>query len=178
MQSAGSAMLMASGGRRVYGGLWVQEGNRVPAGEMAEVAGLPFGWGAIASTAVLILNGSAFGVWLKNRAANRKVNVDADTQLREEMWKDIANLKLAKEDQSRRLTLAETKIASQTVQIGQLRFISTLLVDELERLDPQNSIARQARFLLQAVQPDAMPEAEEIAGMTEVIAKLSKTGGF
>ncbi len=101
-----------------------------------------------------------------------KNETDADAVLRGEMWKDIAALKAAKDDQSRRLTVAETKIASQTVEIGQLRFVSKLLVNEIERLDPKNVIASQARVLLDTVQPMALPSDVEIASMAETVTKM------
>lgn len=134
-----------------------------------------FTWSAFFGLLVAIINGSALGIWLKNRAANRRVELDGDEKLRSEMWRDIEALKAGKEDTSRRLTLAEAKIASQTVQIGQLRFISALVVDELERRDPGNAIARQARLLLITIQPDAMPSAEEVGPMADLIAKMGRT---
>lgn len=149
----------------------------MPTGGAPEIGGLTVGWGAIFSFITTLLGSGALVAWIKTRNESKKLDQDGDTRLRSEMWTDIANLKLAKEDQSRRITLAETKIASQTVQIGQLRFISSLLIDELERLDPRNSIARQARFMLDTVQPDAMPNAEEVAPMAEIMAKLSRTEG-
>lgn len=149
----------------------------MPVSAGPEVANLPFGWGAIFALLNLLLGGGAVVAWIKQRAGYRKVDVDADEKLRSEMWRDIEALKASKEDTSRRLTMAETKIASQTVQIGQLRFISALLVDELERIDPRNSIARQARLLLDHIQPDAMPAAEEVGSMAEVLARMKKIEG-
>ena len=115
--------------------------------------------------------------WIKSRAPNRKIEVDADEKLRSEMWRDIEALKVSKEETGRRLTMAETKIASQTVEIGQLRFISKLVVDEIERLDPGNSIARQARVLLETVQPAAMPSDSETVPLAEGILRLSRVRG-
>ena len=120
---------------------------------------------------IAILNTGAVGAWIKSRGGWIKTEVDADQHLRNEMWKDIAALKAAKDDQSRRLTMAETKIASQTVEIGQLRFVSRLLVDEIERVNPNNSVARQARVLFDTVQPMALPSDTEIATMAETVAK-------
>lgn len=121
---------------------------------------------------IAILNTGAVGAWIKARGGWIASEVDADAKLRSEMWKDIAALKAAKDDQSRRLTLAETKIASQTVEIGQLRFVSRLLVDEVERIDPGNAIARQARILFDTVQPMALPSDVEIASMAESVVNV------
>jgi hypothetical protein len=121
---------------------------------------------------IAILNTGAVGAWIKARGGWMKNETDADAVLRGEMWKDIAALKAAKDDQSRRLTVAETKIASQTVEIGQLRFVSKLLVNEIERLDPKNVIASQARVLLDTVQPMALPSDVEIASMAETVTKM------
>ena len=121
---------------------------------------------------IAILNTGAVGAWIKARGGWMKNETDADAALRSEMWKDIAALKSAKDDQSRRLTVAETKIASQTVEIGQLRFVSRLLVDEVERIDPGNAVARQARVLFDTVQPMALPSDTEIASMTEAAMKV------
>lgn len=144
------------------------------------VGGLPFGWGAIGAI-MGIINALGLGAiivaWIKSRAPNRKIEVDADEKLRSEMWRDIAALKVSKEETGRRLTMAETKIASQTVEIGQLRFISKLVVDEIERLDPGNSIARQARILLETVQPAAMPNDSETVPLAEGILRLSRVRG-
>lgn len=137
-----------------------------------EIANLPFGWGAIFGFLNLLGLGAALTAWIKSRAANRRVELDGDEKLRSEMWRDIEALKAADQDKSRRLTSAETRIASQTVEIGQLRFISKLVVNEIERLDPGNVIAMQARVLLETVQPAAMPQDDEIAPMTELLAKI------
>lgn len=110
--------------------------------------------------------------WIAARGGWRKTEIEADEKLRSEMWRDIEGLKASKQDMSRRLTMTEAKVASQTVQIGQLRFVSALVVDELERRDPGNSIARQARFLLEHIQPDALPSAEEIAPMADIMSKM------
>lgn len=121
---------------------------------------------------IAVLNTGAVGTWLKARGGWMKTETDADAALRSEMWKDIAALKSAKDDQSRRLTVAETKIASQTIEIGQLRFVSRLLVDEVERIDPGNAVARQARVLFDTVQPMALPSDNEVASMTESVVSV------
>lgn len=141
------------------------------------VGGLPFGWGAIMGIINALGLGAIMVAWIKSRAPNRKIEVDADEKLRSEMWRDIEALKVSKEETGRRLTMAETKIASQTVEIGQLRFISKLVVDEIERLDPGNSIARQARVLLETVQPAAMPSDSETVPLAEGILRLSRVRG-
>ena len=141
------------------------------------VGGLPFGWGAIMGIINTLGIGAIMVAWIKSRAPNRKIEVDADEKLRSEMWRDIEALKVSKEETGRRLTMAETKIASQTVEIGQLRFISKLVVDEIERLDPGNSIARQARVLLETVQPAAMPSDSETGPLAEGISRLSRVRG-
>lgn len=141
------------------------------------VGGLPFGWGAIMGIINALGIGAIMVAWIKSRAPNRKIEVDADEKLRSEMWRDIEALKVSKEETGRRLTMAETKIASQTVEIGQLRFISKLVVDEIERLDPGNSIARQARVLLETVQPAAMPSDSETVPLAEGILRLSRVRG-
>lgn len=141
------------------------------------VGGLPFGWGAIMGIINALGLGAIMVAWIKSRAPNRKIEVDADEKLRSEMWRDIEALKVSKDETGRRLTMAETKIASQTVEIGQLRFISKLVVDEIERLDPGNSIARQARVLLETVQPAAMPSDSETVPLAEGISRLSRVRG-
>lgn len=143
----------------------------------ASFVGLPFGWGAIMGIINALGLGAIMVAWIKSRAPNRKIEVDADEKLRSEMWRDIEALKVSKEETGRRLTMAETKIASQTVEIGQLRFISKLVVDEIERLDPGNSIARQARVLLETVQPAAMPSDSETVPLAEGILRLSRVRG-
>ena len=141
------------------------------------IGGLPFGWGAIMGIINALGLGAIMVAWIKSRAPNRKIEVDADEKLRSEMWRDIEALKVSKDETGRRLTMAETKIASQTVEIGQLRFISKLVVDEIERLDPGNSIARQARVLLETVQPAAMPSDSETVPLAEGISRLSRVRG-
>lgn len=136
------------------------------------LAGLPVGWAALIALINVVISGSAVA-WIRSRGAWLKNEADADAKLRNEMWRDIAQLKISNEDKGKRLTAAEQKIATQTVQIGQQRFILALLTDELERVSPGNSYARQARVLLDVIQPDAMPANDEITPITDLIAKMS-----
>jgi len=135
------------------------------------LAGLPIGWGAIFGLLNLVLGGGAVVAWIKNRAPMRKIDVDADERLRSEMWKDIEALKQSKDAVSRRVSIAEAQIVGQSIQIGQQRFVLTLVIDELERVQPDNSVARHARNLLRNIMPDAMPYPEEIAHMAETAMK-------
>jgi hypothetical protein len=147
------------------------------AAEQKAVLGLPFGWGAIFSLMTTIGGGAGLGIWLKDRFQNRKLRVDSETKLRDEMWKDIANLKTAKEDSSRRLTIAETKISEQSSELGQLRFVVALVNAELERVSPGNAIAKQVRLLMDNLQTRASSSTtEETAIMAEIIAKMCMTG--
>lgn len=118
-----------------------------------------------------IFAGGAVVAWIRNRGTWKKDEAENEGRLRTEMWKDIEKLKQAKDTQSRRLTVAEAQIAGQTIQIGQQRFILTLVIDELERVSPGNSVARQARVLFRDIQPQAMPQPEEVAEMTETISR-------
>lgn len=136
--------------------------------------------GASISTGIWTLVGivasgtlAALAAWMRFGPTWKKTEQDGANKLRDEMWKDIANLKLAKEDQSRRLTIAETTIAAQTIKLGQQAFVINLVLDELERVNPGNTIARQARMLLR-MQANAMPHAEEIGPMAEIMSKLCK----
>jgi hypothetical protein len=119
-----------------------------------------------------VLAGGSIVAWIRSRGGWKKAEIESEEKIRGEMWNDIAALKLAKEGQSRRLTIAEAQIAGQTIQIGQQRFILTLVIDELERVSPGNSVARQARILFRDIQPQAMPAPEEVAEMTETIARV------
>lgn len=139
-----------------------------------KVAVTGWSWTTIGVAMLNVLVGGALVTWLKTRAANRKIDIDADEKLRSEMWRDIEALKLSKEQTSRRLTAAEAQIASQTIQLGQQRFILTLVIDELERVQPGNIVARQARVLLHELQPVVMPSPHEVAPMTETIATLGE----
>lgn len=149
--------------------------------------GLPFGWGAIFSLIGALISGGTLGAWIKSRADERvklaeirvtadKAESDSETQLRQEMWKDIEALKLSKEDQSRRLTLAETRLIEQSVELGQHRFLLKLVTDELDRVSPGNPVAKQAREMLRDMQRSALPAAEEIGPMAEIVAKLCREG--
>lgn len=121
----------------------------------------------------LIVGGGAVAAWIKSRAPMRKIDLDADERLRSEMWKDIESLKQSKDAQSRRLTIAEAQIAGQTIQIGQQRFVLTLVIDELERVSPGNSVARTARLLLRDILPQGLTTSEEIAGLAETVMKAT-----
>lgn len=132
-----------------------------------DIVGIPIGWGAVFSIINLLLGGSAIVAWIKNRGAWRKIALDADEQLRSEMWKDIEALKKSKEVQSQRMTRAEAQIAGQTIQIGQQRFVLTLVIEELERIDPGNSVARQARALLLNILPPAFAYPADMAAEAE-----------
>jgi hypothetical protein len=104
----------------------------------------------------------------------KKGEVDADTQLRSEMWKDIAALKIAKSEQGARLTLAEAEIAGQKVEIGQQRFILNLVISELENVSPGNAIARQARLLMDQVQPSVFVRAAPFA--QDLTSQITRPG--
>lgn len=135
------------------------------------LAGLPIGWGAIISLINLILGGGAIVAWINNRGKWRAIDLGADEKLRSEMWKDIEALKQSKDAQSRRMTIAEAQIAGQTIQISQQRFVLTLVIDELERVQPGNTVARQARVLLRDILPAALANPEEIANLAETVMK-------
>lgn len=140
--------------------------------------GLPFGWGAIlaalGTVVTTVFGGGAFGIWLKTRAENRRIGLDGDERLRSEMWKDIEALKLSKEETSRRLTLAETKLVEQSIELGQHRFLLQLVTDELDRVSPGNPVARQVRDMLRGLQREALPSAEEVGPMAEIMARMCK----
>lgn len=108
-----------------------------------------------------------WGPWKKGEA-------DADTQLRSEMWKDIAALKIAKSEQGSRLTLAEARIAGQEVEIGQQRFILNLVISELENVSPGNAIARQARILMDQVQPSSFVKPAPFA--QDLTSQITRPG--
>ncbi|WP_242137390.1 hypothetical protein [Sphingomonas sp. TREG-RG-20F-R18-01] len=135
------------------------------------LAGLPFGWGAIIALINLALGSGVLAAWVRNRPKMREMDLGADEQLRSEMWRDIEALKQSKDAQSRRMTIAEAQIAGQTIQIGQQRFVLTLVIDELERVSPGNSVARQARVLLREILPAALAHPEEIGHMAETVMK-------
>lgn len=135
------------------------------------LAGLPFGWGAIFAFINLVLGSGALAAWIRNRPKMREMDLGADERLRSEMWKDIESLKQSKDAQSRRMTIAEAQIAGQTIQIGQQRFVLTLVIDELERVSPGNSVARQARVLLREILPTAFTSPEEIGHLAETMMK-------
>ena len=119
-----------------------------------------------------------FGIWRLYMIARPKmaqIEQDGEEKLRHEMWADIAGLKAAKSEMGARLTLAESKIATQQVEIGQQRFILNLVITELENVSPGNAIARQARILMDHVQPAAFGEAGSSFG-TDLTDKLAETG--
>jgi hypothetical protein len=142
-------------------------GNHAP-----DLFGLPIGWGAIFGFINALGIGAAIVAWIKNRGGWRKIDIDAEERMRAEMWKDIESLKQSKDAQSRRMTIAEAQIAGQTIQIGQQRFVLTLVIDELERVSPGNSVARQARVLLREILPPAFTSPEEIGHMAETMMKV------
>jgi uncharacterized coiled-coil protein SlyX len=128
---------------------------------------------------------TALGIWLKNRPAGkladaeaRKVELDGDEKLRNEMWRDIEKLKANKEETGRRLTLAETKIAAQESQIGQLRFLVALVNSELERVSPGNAIAKQVRLIMDDMQTLASnSHTQDVAEIVDSVSKLCVVKG-
>lgn len=157
-------------------------------GSATNLLGLPFGWGAIfalmGTVATTLLGGGVLGVWIKTRAemkaaetARAKVDIDGDAQLRREMWEDIAKLKLSNKDVARRLADAEQRLVGQSVELGQHRFLLKLVTDELDRVSPGNPVAKQAREMLMDLQRQAMPMSEEMAEISEMVAKLCRTDG-
>ena len=128
--------------------------------------------------AILIAMIVTWRVWLKGapeRAAAQTaadaVKSDGEEQMRKEMWEEIATLKLRDEEKGRRISMAEARIAGQTVRLGQQAFVITMLLDEIERLSPGNTIARSAKALIN-MQADQMPNADEIAPMADIMSKL------
>ena len=121
---------------------------------------------------------AAIAAWMRFGPVWKKTEQDGDTQLRSEMWKDIEALKQAKENQSRRLTVAETKLSEQASQIGQLRFLVALLNTELERVSPGNPIAVQVRVVMEQLQMQASSShANDVGEMAETMSKLCKEIG-
>lgn len=127
--------------------------------------------------------GGALTWWIKSRGGWKKNDDDAETQIRREMWADIAALKESKEkqavrleNQSRRITLAETALSQQASEIGQLRFLIALAAAELERVAPDNPVARQIRLVMDQLEAAASHTAhtnsEETGIMAEIMTKM------
>jgi hypothetical protein len=51
-----------------------------------------FTWSAFFGLLAVIINGSAFGIWLKTRPTNRKLDIDADQRLREDLISRVEKL--------------------------------------------------------------------------------------
>lgn len=117
-----------------------------------------FRGGALFVTAISTVGGIIMLI-IKQRPAMLKLEQDGEEKLRSEMWTDITALKIAKAEMGSRLTLAESELATQKVEIGQQRFILNLVITELENVSPGNAIARQARILMDQVQPAAFARA-------------------
>lgn len=120
-----------------------------------------------------------FGVWrlyIIARPKMREIEQDGEEKLRAEMWKDIAALKQSRTELGGRVTRAEAKIAAQGVELGQQRFIINLVITELENVSPGNAIARQARILMDQVQPAAFARSAMKLD-DELIDKLERETG-
>lgn len=147
---------------------------------MAEPSGIVEGAVNAASAgggfAGVLLAGRWLLNWLTGRFDKRQEMLDAQDArvdqewraIRESMRAEIDALKAAKAVFERRLTTAEGLIATQTVRLGQQEFVLKLVITELDRVDPGNAVAKQAKILLEQVQPAAFatrsaPTAEEAA---------------
>lgn len=120
-----------------------------------------------------------FGIWRLYVVARPKMlelEMDGEEKLRSEMWRDIAALKEAKTLMGERLTKAEAQIAAQRIEIGQQRFVLNLVITELENVSPGNPIARQARILMDQVQPAAFPMVRGTDQDRDLIDKLADEG--
>lgn len=120
-----------------------------------------------------------FGIWrlyVIARPKMRELEQNGEEKLRSEMWKDIAALKDAKADMSKRISAAEAEIAANRIEIGQQRFILNLVITELEVVSPGNAIARQARLLMDAVQPAAFVVHEPVKDR-DLMDTLNETKG-
>lgn len=104
--------------------------------------------------------------WLTGRLDARAARIDAQDKKVDLEWQQIREGLRSENDALRtdvtalaeRITSAESKIASQTVRIGQQEFVLKLVITELDRVDPGNAVAKQARILLEHVQPAAFPK--------------------
>jgi hypothetical protein len=136
------------------------------------VAGLQVGWGAIIALVNVAISGSAVA-WIRARGAWLKNAQDGDEKLRDEMWRDIEKLKTSKEDTSRRLTVAETKISEQSSELGQQRFLIALMNTELERVSPGNPIAMQVRVIMEELQHRATStHTADVGAMADALSKM------
>lgn len=129
---------------------------------------------------VIVTIGTVAVAYIKGWGPWREKEIAADEKLRDEMWKDIAELKLSKQDQGRRLTMAETKLAEQESQIGQLRFLVRLLNNELERVSPGNTIAKEVRLVMDNLNDFASARrasSEDMGAMVDSMSKLCVVKG-
>lgn len=140
---------------------------------------------AIALINALGLSG-ALTWWIRGRSTTMKIELDADAALRGEYAEHLENVKadvqrllVRDEEKGRRLTIAETKISQQDSQIGQLRFLLSLMNAELERVSPGNAIARQVRIMMDDLQAQTTmsSNAEETGQMADIMSKLCVTKG-
>ncbi len=118
-----------------------------------------------------------FGIWrlyVIGRPKMRELEIGADEQVRDELWKEINDLKRGRINDGRRLTINETHIAAQTIRLGQQEFVLKLVINELERVSPGNEVARQARMLLDQVQPAAFVMPPEPDG--DLVERITRPG--
>src|SRR3546814_12096496 len=74
-----------------------------------------------------------------------------------------------------RLTKSEAAVGAQAVRLGQQELVLRLVITELVRVYPGNAVAKQARVLLEQVQPAAL--AARAAPTREEAALLDKIDG-
>lgn len=119
--------------------------------------------------------------WLTGRWDARAARIDAQDAKVDLQWQQIREATEARAETltkdvtalAERLTAAEAKIAAQTVRLGQQEFVLKLVITELDRVDPGNTVAKQARILLEQVQPAAFaartkPTVQEAVLLDEI----------
>jgi hypothetical protein len=91
--------------------------------------------------------------WIKTRPTIEKQRDDTDAGIRSELIRrlEAADAKMVSLDN--RVKQAETHSSAVDLRVGQFEFVLRLVIEELERKDPGNAVAAQARMLLAAAYP-------------------------
>jgi hypothetical protein len=126
--------------------------------------------------------GLAVRIWLTQRPAMKRLTMDENAVLRDDYTKQIAALREERQADrgeikvlGSRLGVVENESRRRADKINNLTFIVQLVMNELQRIDPNSIILKQAaRLMIQLSQPlDANPAEtlRDLARIDEAVVK-------
>lgn len=105
---------------------------------------------------------------IKGWPALRKLTIDENTRLREDRRADYRELRSDMDGLKARYEIVERHSTAVDVRMGQLEFIIGMALDELDRIDQSNTVAKKAREMFGRLYP-VPPLSVELERLKELL---------